>query len=130
MIWYQSVSVCAVQQNVKLVLDVVKLSKLIELTLCDQNNAVYMLQRCDDCPGESPLREYLCQNLLDEGGESSKISFKGEIVLRDFAENYQFIIYEIHGFSLKLFSVYFTSHCDILQSKHQHSESFSLFYFK
>ena len=57
-----SVCVCAIHQNVKLMLDAVKLSKsykLIQLTVCDQNNAACMLQRHDDCPGESPLREYL-----------------------------------------------------------------------
>ena len=60
-------------------LDAVKLSKshkLIQLTVCDQNNADCMLQRCDDCPGESPLREYLSQILLDEADESSYISIK------------------------------------------------------
>ena len=65
----------------KLILDAVKLSKsykeLIQLTVCDQNNADYMLQRCDDCPGESPLREYLSHlSLLDEADECSHISFR------------------------------------------------------
>ena len=32
--------------------------------------------RCDDCPGESPLREYLSQVLLDEADKSSYISFE------------------------------------------------------
>ena len=61
-------------------LDGVKLSKsykeLIQLTVCDQNNADCMLQRCDDFPGESPLREYFSQVVLDEADESSYISFK------------------------------------------------------
>ena len=174
----------------KLILDAVKLSKsykeLIQLTVCDQNNADYMLQRCDDCPGESPLREYLSHlSLLDEADESSHISFRewtttdraemfdriltlerfidllihriekltphsfitreqanylnqvkqdlsGEkvIVLGDFVQNYQFILQNDTGISLELFSMYFTSHCDILPSKQQHSGSFSLLYFK
>ena len=35
-----------------------------------------MLQRCVDCSGESLLREYLSQVLLDETDESSYISFR------------------------------------------------------
>ena len=57
-------------------LDAVKWSKpykeLIKLTVCDQNNTEF----CDDCPSESPLREYLSEILLDEADESSRISFK------------------------------------------------------
>ena len=35
-----------------------------------------MLQGLNDCPGESPLREYLSQILLDEADKSSHNSFK------------------------------------------------------
>ena len=48
----------------------------MQLTVCDQNNADCMLQRCGDCPDESPLREYLSQILLNEADESRPISFK------------------------------------------------------
>ena len=74
-----SVCVCAIHQNVKPMLDAVKLSisykELIQLNVCDQNNAYCMLQRCDDCPYKSPLRKYLNQVLLDKTDESSHISF-------------------------------------------------------
>ena len=135
----------------------------MQLTSCDQNNADCMLQRCDDCPGEFPWREYLSQVVLNESDESSHISFKewtttdreemlnkilllekfidlliqriekltphlfiarGQanylnqpkqdlpseevIVLKDFAENYQFILQdEIQGFHWN------SSHCTL-----------------
>ena len=68
--------VISIHQNTNLMVDVVKTSKsyknLIQLTICDQNNAGCMLQRW---PGD-PSRDYLGKILLNETDETCRISSK------------------------------------------------------
>ena len=73
-----SVCVCTIHQNVKLMLDAIHINKnykeLIDMMVCDQSNADCMLRRCDDCPGEAPLTDFLCHTLQHD--ENEDVTFK------------------------------------------------------
>lgn len=75
-----SVCVCMHHQNIKLMLAGTQsitedYKELIGKTVCDLNSRDCMLRRCDNCPGEEPLHEYLVQIFEDSDPEAT-IEFK------------------------------------------------------
>lgn len=70
-----SVCVCSIHQNVKLLLDAIKIEEtykdLIKFLVCDSENPNCMLRHCDKCPTDEKLSEILKQKLdyLDDDDE-------------------------------------------------------------
>ena len=79
-----SVCVCAIHQNVKLMLNAVDLNNsyhdLIEQIVCDKNSKDCMVHRCPDCPGVNNLKEFLKERLLtDDSDDDDGDSVEGNI---------------------------------------------------
>jgi len=65
-----TVCVCSTQQNVKLLLDAVKIEEshkdLIKMLVCNVENSECMLRHCDNCPSDDALIEYLTAKLSED----------------------------------------------------------------
>ena len=63
-----SVCVCTANQNVKLLLSSVNLSKdyheLLELIVCDRNSKECMIHRCESCPGVNAVKKFIGGELM------------------------------------------------------------------
>ncbi len=71
-----SVCVCTSHQNVTLVLNAIKLDKdyhqLLELIACNRDSKECMINRCPNCPGIEPLKEYLREQLKTRPGDQDE----------------------------------------------------------
>ncbi|KAK2713715.1 hypothetical protein QYM36_009556 [Artemia franciscana] len=65
-----TVCVCSIHQNVKLLLDVVKIEEsykdLIKMLICNVENNECILCHCDNCPSDDALIEYLTAKLSED----------------------------------------------------------------
>ncbi|KAK2721504.1 hypothetical protein QYM36_003703 [Artemia franciscana] len=65
-----TVCVCSIHQNVKLLLDAVKIEEsykdLIKMLVCNVENSECMLRHCDNCPSDDALIEYLTAKLSED----------------------------------------------------------------
>ncbi|XP_049777645.1 uncharacterized protein LOC126175133 [Schistocerca cancellata] len=65
-----TVCVCSIHQNVKLLLDAVKIEEsykdLIKRLVCNTENQNCMLHRCNSCPANTALTEYLTEKLSED----------------------------------------------------------------
>ena len=68
-----SVCVCTIHQNVKLMINAVKLDKdqheLVDMLVCSRNFKECMIHRCINCPAQDLLEDYLHQQLHDESDD-------------------------------------------------------------
>ena len=72
-----SVCVCTSHQNAKLLVHAANIDKdyhdLMAMVVCDLNTKMCMIHRCENCPGDNNLREYLDGTFA--GSEEEEISF-------------------------------------------------------
>ena len=65
-----TVCVCSIRQNVKLLLDAVKIEEsykdLIKILVCYVENSECMLRHCDNCLSDDALIEYLTAKLSED----------------------------------------------------------------
>lgn len=74
-----SVCVCTIHQNVKLMLEASPIKEdykiLIEKTVCSLESKDCMLHRCEECPGEEGLKQFLA-NIFEDCDPEDVIEFK------------------------------------------------------
>ena len=65
-----SVCVCTSHQNAQLLVHAANIGKdyhdLMAMVVCDLNTKMCMIHRCENCPGDNNLREYLDERLLTQ----------------------------------------------------------------
>ena len=73
-----SVCVCTSHQNAQLLVHAANIDKdyhdLMAMVVCDLNTKMCMIHRCENCPGDNNLREYLDGTFADS--EEEEISFQ------------------------------------------------------
>ena len=73
-----SVCLCTSHQNAQLLVHTANVGKdyrdLMSMVVCDLNNKMCMIHRCENCPGDEVLREFLDEKFADS--EEEEISFQ------------------------------------------------------